>query len=175
MNSATPNDPEWLAKAFASFDLQPPPSAELLELCVKDLERDLPADYLQFFTLANGGTGFSPGKRYMSLWPIDELEELNKNYEAAEHVPDMLLIGSDLGGQAYALDYSKDPPAYVEVPFIVLSRADASELGSTFREFMESKSEDEDEEEEDTAPEPPASDGPRTSWIQDRLNRLRKH
>ncbi|MEZ0325798.1 MAG: SMI1/KNR4 family protein [Fimbriimonas sp.] len=128
---------EWLHEAFSGFTLEKRAPADLVELCTRDLEVTLPPDYLEFFTFANGAEGNSPGQQYMRLWPIDELEELNLQYEAAESVPGMLLIGSNGGGEAYAIDFQQPPPAYVMLPFIGMSREDAWFFGNTFKEFME--------------------------------------
>jgi SMI1 / KNR4 family (SUKH-1) len=61
---------------------------------------NLPPDYTDFFRRFNGGEGFV-GNEYLMLWKLEDLDQFNREYEVAEYLPDVLLFGSDGGGEAY--------------------------------------------------------------------------
>jgi hypothetical protein len=69
------------------------------------LPKPLPEDYVAFLQRANGGEGFV-GERYVRLWKAEELIEVNRGYNVAEFFPNLFLIGTDGGGEAYAFDFS---------------------------------------------------------------------
>ena len=53
-----------------------------------------------------------------ALW--EELLAWNTKCQVAESAPDLFLIGSDGGGEAYAFDLAKADAAVYQVPFIGL-------------------------------------------------------
>ena len=55
--------------------------------------------------------------------------------ETAEFFPNLFLIGSDGGGEAYAFDVSENEPTVFEVPFIGMS-SDARAIASSFDSFV---------------------------------------
>ena len=74
----------------------------------------IPEDYISFLRWANGGEG-TIGGVYVSLWPTQELVQLNKDYQVDKWMPNALVIGTDGGSKAYIFDFRdqlKEPPLY---------------------------------------------------------------
>lgn len=95
----------------------------------------LPNDYIDFLKFSNGGEGFI-GNEYLILYKIEELEGINKDYEIAEFDSDLLIIGSNGGSEAIALDFVDNKTKYVLIPFL-FDRNDIIELGEDFKSFLE--------------------------------------
>jgi hypothetical protein len=84
---------------------------------------------------ANGGEGFV-GNRYIQLCRIEELLEWNQKYQIAKYAPDLFLIGSNGGGEAYLFDLAKADGAVYQVPFIGLDSKDARLVAHSFDAFL---------------------------------------
>src|SRR5262249_40496637 len=95
----------------------------------------LPEDYVEFINKFPSGCEGAIGNSYGALWPAKELQKYNDDYGANEFAPELFLIGSDMGGEAYAI--IKKDLTYVMVPFILMDIEDARLLGSSSEEFIE--------------------------------------
>lgn len=122
-------------KLFARFEANPPASRNAVARCQANLGFALPADYVQFLDQMNGGEGFV-GKHYLMAWRIEDLIQFNKEYLDDELVPELLLFGSDGGGELFAFDTRSTPPAIVAVPAIV-SLKDAIVIAPNFSLFLQ--------------------------------------
>ena len=73
------------------------------------------------------------------LWKLEELEEFNRDYEVREYLSDVLLFGSDGGGEAFGF-LTTDRPNWevVKVPFIGMSPELCEKVAGSFSEFMTS-------------------------------------
>ena len=89
---------------------------------------------MAFLRRGNGGEGFI-GERYVRLWRAEELIGMNRGYNVAQLFPDMFFIGTDGGGEAYALRFSGTEGAVFEVPFIGLP-SDARMIADSFESFV---------------------------------------
>jgi hypothetical protein len=76
------------------------------------------------------------GAGYVALWCLDQLAELNDAYAVNEFAPGLLLIGSDGGDTAYALDRRGHEAPVVSVPFVGMSLAEVHEIGSDMVGFL---------------------------------------
>lgn len=112
-------------------------SAKAIRNAEEALQVELPPDYVSFLRSYNGGEG-TIGETYLVLWKAEELAEMNQSYRATEFVPELLLIGSDGGGEAFAFDKRTAPWGVVMVPFIGLEMKCADSMGATFTEFLNS-------------------------------------
>ncbi|MBO5092817.1 MAG: SMI1/KNR4 family protein [Lachnospiraceae bacterium] len=74
----------------------------------------LPEQYLEFMKKHNGGRG-DIGETWMELFPLEELQEINDDYEIEEFLPDHILIGSNAGGEFYGINRAGN---YFNVPAI---------------------------------------------------------
>lgn len=102
---------------------------------VAKLDGELPESYLQFLLRSNGGEGFI-GEQYVVAWRVEELLDLNKNYEVEKYAPGLFLFGSNRAGEAFAFDLN-NAGCVVMVPFIGMCLDDAVVVASTFDDLME--------------------------------------
>jgi hypothetical protein len=102
---------------YPKFKPNPPAAEDAIDALRNSLPKSLPASYLDFMRIANGGSGFA-GNRHVILWEVERLLERNKTYHAAECAPNLFLIGSDGSGEAYAVDMDKGDGVIYQVPFI---------------------------------------------------------
>ena len=66
-----------------------------------------PEDYLEFLKWSNGGEGYI-GKNYVSLWKVEDLEVLNREYQIQTYLSKGYLgIGTDGGGICYGFCLEK--------------------------------------------------------------------
>ena len=66
-----------------------------------------PEDYLEFLKWSNGGEGYI-GKNYVSLWKVEDLEVLNREYQIQTYLlKGYLGIGTDGGGICYGFCLEK--------------------------------------------------------------------
>ena len=63
----------------------------------------LPQDYLDFMMEHNGGEG-DIGETWFVLYPLEELEDINNDYEVPHVLPGRVIIGSNGGGEFYGID-----------------------------------------------------------------------
>jgi hypothetical protein len=75
----------------------------------------LPKNYLEFMKKHNGGEG-DIGENWLVLYSLEELQEVNDDYETKQFLPGRIIIGSDGGGELYGLD---DKGNYFNVPMII--------------------------------------------------------
>ena len=66
---------------------------------------DLPEEYKKFVKAGSleGELSIDPG--WYQLWPLDQVAELNRNYEIEEFAPGFLAFGSNGGGEIFAFDH----------------------------------------------------------------------
>ena len=98
--------------------------------------KTLPSDYVDFLKNTNGADGIV-GDHYVILWGVDELILLNQSYQVDRYAKDLLIIGSDGGGEAFGFDTRDLRWSVVEIPFVGMRWSDAHEIGNTFSDFIE--------------------------------------
>jgi hypothetical protein len=112
----------------------------IAEATIKKLEAEInfifPEDYFAFMMDSNGGEG-SIGESYLTLWKIEDLEELNEAYGVQDFAPGLLIIGSDGGDTAYCMDTRSESKPFVSVPFIGMDLSEVRECGNNLGEFLE--------------------------------------
>lgn len=63
---------------------------------------ELPSEYIEFMKKHNGGEG-DTGESWLVIYPVEELEEINDNYQ--EYLPaGNIIIGSNGGGELIGLN-----------------------------------------------------------------------
>jgi SMI1 / KNR4 family (SUKH-1) len=117
-----------------TFQPNAPAPSEAIASLRAALPKPLPEGYVAFLQRANGGEGFL-GERYVQLWRAEELLETNRGYKVAEFFPNLFLIGTDGGGEAYAFDVSGNDASVFEVPFIGMP-SDARAIANSFDSFI---------------------------------------
>lgn len=115
----------------------PSPDPEIVSAAMATIPFELPRDYVEVVSEASGWTGFvSEASPYVDLWPIEEVAARNVAYDVSPG-DDMLLVGSDGGGTAYALVRVGVRTAFADVPFIPLRASEARLRGDSLEEFIE--------------------------------------
>ena len=116
----------------AEWSRQPPAREETVQQLEAALPT-LPADYLAFLRLSNGGEGelgVEPG--WFQLWPAEDVSSLNQNYAVPEFLPAYAGFGSDGGGELLAFTSSGE---VVVVPFIPMDASEARIIALSFRQL----------------------------------------
>ena len=80
----------------------------------------LPEQYIEFMKKHNGGEG-DIGETWFVLYPLEELQEINDEYEIEQFLSGHIIIGSNGGGELYGIDKHGN---YFNVPVIM----DANEI-----------------------------------------------
>lgn len=96
-------------------------------------ELNLPAGYKAYLSSGAPLEGFTSGNPgYFILWPIDEIEKSNREYEVASDAPGFLGFGSDGGGEMLAFDTAG---AVYMLPFIGMEPRYANKIADSWEEF----------------------------------------
>lgn len=99
----------------------------------------IPYDLELLYKNSNGAEAFIK-EEYLLIWPLDELIELNNAYCVNDFAPDFLLIGSNGGDIAYAIE--KSSGRIYQMPFIGMSRDEAELIGESLSDlykYLETK------------------------------------
>lgn len=73
----------------------------------------LPNDYLEFMSLHDGGEGPVGEYGYARIFSLEELEEMNDEYDVKNNWPGYIVFGSDMGGMLLA--YNPEKEIYCEI------------------------------------------------------------
>ena len=84
---------------WGMFEFNSPYFGEIIEK-INDVV--LPNDYIELMKKHNGGEG-DIGETWLILYPLEELQEINDDYEIEEILPGHIIIGSN-GGELYWID-----------------------------------------------------------------------
>lgn len=106
------------------FDASPPPDGALDRL---------PSDYVAVAREYGGCEGFL-GDTYLRLYLLDELEAANVAYEVQKYTPDLLLFGTNGGGEAFA--FALPSFRVVQVSLIPLAAEQADIIAPDFGRFI---------------------------------------
>lgn len=107
---------------WGEFEFNAPYNGEVIK---KINEVELPEDYVKFMKKHNGGEG-DIGEAWLVLYSLEELQEINDDYEIEQFLPDHIIIGSDGGGELYGIDGKGN---YFNVP-VLMDENDITLLGT---------------------------------------------
>lgn len=107
---------------WGEFEFNAPYNGEVIK---KINEVELPEDYVEFMKKHNGGEG-DIGEAWLVLYSLEELQEINDDYEIEQFLPDHIIIGSDGGGELYGIDGKGN---YFNVP-VLMDENDITLLGT---------------------------------------------
>jgi hypothetical protein len=119
---------------MATIDKNAAPTADEVEVFLKQVDFSLPKGFIDFFKETNGAD-VSTDEKYVVLWALTQMIQLNRGYNVEEYAPDFFIFGSDGGDTAFAIE--KSTGDIYEMPFIGMSREDAVFKSKTFTEFIE--------------------------------------
>ena len=98
---------------------------------LETLDFDFPKEYLAYLFTAESTHEFAGA----FLVEVDDLLQYNESYKADEFYPGYFLIGSDGGGEAFAIE--KATGNFVQTPFIGHDEETPDVLGRAWPEFLE--------------------------------------
>lgn len=119
---------------MSTIDRNSAPSTQAIDFFLEQIDFDLPKGFLEFFKDANGAE-ISSDEEYIHLWALTDMIQLNKNYSVEDYAPEFFIFGSDGGDTAFAIE--KCTSEIYEMPFIGMSKEDATFRSKTFTEFIE--------------------------------------
>lgn len=120
---------------MATIDRNTAPTAQEVEVFLKQIDFAFPKGFIDFFKESNGAD-ISTDESYIILWALTDMIQLNKDYSVEEYAPEFFIFGSDGGDTAYAIE--KSTSDIYEMPFIGMSKEEAVFKNKTFTEFIES-------------------------------------
>jgi hypothetical protein len=106
----------WLSSSFGNT-MTPPD--EYVRYCTGDGPKE-------------GGLSVEPG--WFMLWPLAEIEQLNRDYHVQELLPGFLGFGSNGGGELLAFDSRGH---VFMVPFLPMEASEAKPVADSWAEFAE--------------------------------------
>jgi len=111
----------------------PPLDSEVSSFLSK-IDFQLPSGFIDFFKEANGAD-ISTDDKFVALWALTDMVQLNKEYNVEQYAPEFFVFGSDGGDTAYAIE--KSTGDIYEMPFIGMSKEEATCISKTFTGFIE--------------------------------------
>lgn len=106
-----------LRQILSNCERAQPATASVIAAVEQQTGRELPVSLRELLSESNGFEGFI-GEHYFALWSTEQIVAFNQAAEVDKYAPGLLLIGSDGGGENFALDYRQNPPAVVLSPAI---------------------------------------------------------
>jgi hypothetical protein len=126
---------ELMTYNLTEGQLDAPADVGVIDGLSASLRVALPSDYLDFLRQHNGGEGFIGGN-YIIFWKAEELAEFNRGYEVEKYAPDILLFGSNGGGEGYGFDIQSAAMPIVRIPFIGMERRYAIPVAKDFPDLF---------------------------------------
>ena len=96
--------------------------------------RPIPAELIAYHVRGAPLEGFvsSTVVSFFQLWPLAEIETLNRSYEVANYAPELLASGSNGGGEMLAFNQQNQ---ILMVPFIGMEMEDAILVANSWADF----------------------------------------
>ena len=110
-----------------------PPAENSFKAFVAKIDFNVPMGYLEFMKNSDGAEGFL-NDSYLILWSVEEIFDNNRDYQVEEFAPDFFIIGSNGGGETFAIE--KQTGKLYMTPFITMSREDAIYKADNFEDFI---------------------------------------
>lgn len=93
-----------LNRFLEKFQINNDGTKESIDKLQREIDFELPLDYLQFMNHTNGGEGEIGENSWLLLYRANELVEVNKDYKVLmDQIPDYFLIGKDAADTGYAV------------------------------------------------------------------------
>jgi len=120
---------------MATIDKNTAPTTGEIDFFLKQIDFALPKGFIDFFKETNGAD-ISTDEKYILLWALTDMVQLNKEYSVEEYAPEFFIFGSDGGDTAFAIE--KSTGDIYEMPFIGMSKEEAVFKNKTFTDFIKS-------------------------------------
>jgi cell wall assembly regulator SMI1 len=109
-----------------------------IEAAENRLGQLFPDDYRTFLKSENGLATWY-GDVYVSLYTIEQVVGLNETHEHLAYQPELIHIGSDGGGEAFAFDFRQYPPTVILVNLVSTDWGETILQAESFTEFMDQR------------------------------------
>ncbi|MCD6067055.1 MAG: cell wall assembly protein [Bacteroidetes bacterium] len=119
---------------MATIDRNAAPTKEEIESFLRQVDFNLSKGFIDFFKETNGAD-ISTDDKYILLWALTDMIQLNKEYKVEEYAPEFFIFGSDGADTAFAIE--KSTGDIYEMPFIGMSKEQAVFKNKTFADFIE--------------------------------------
>jgi len=119
---------------MATTNKKKAPTPDEIEVFLKHIDFKLPQGFIEFFKEANGAD-IDTDEKYVILWALTDMVQLNKDYRTEMYAPEFFIFGSDGGDTAFAIE--KRTGDIYEMPFIGMSKEEAVFNSKSFTEFIE--------------------------------------
>lgn len=127
---------ESILEILKKMDKETPATKIMIEKVEKEWNISLPYEYKQLILFSNGIEGPIGKASYLSIWPINELIELNQEYAVDEFLSGIKYFGSDGGDIAYGFEFDHDRTTIIEIPFDSINKEEVKKYGESFFEFL---------------------------------------
>jgi len=94
---------------------------------------EMPEDYISYMNNLQDFEIYTENG-YLELFPINELEQINNEYETRQYVPNYYAIGTNGGGVGIFIN-KKNKQLY-SIPFVGMDESEAVLLANSFSEFL---------------------------------------
>ena len=94
----------------------------------------LPEDYLSFMKEHNGGEGPLGKNNYGCFYRVEELQEVNDEYDVKNSWPGYVVIGSDMGGELWA--YNAEKGVYCQIDSCNTDEDTYNTISDSLEEFL---------------------------------------
>ena len=109
---------ESILEILKKMDKETPATKIMIEKVEKEWNISLLCEYKQLILFSNGIEGPIGKANYLSIWPINELIELNQEYAVDEFLSGIKYFGSDGGDIAYGFEFDHDRTTIIEISFV---------------------------------------------------------
>lgn len=127
---------ESILEILKKMDKETPATKIMIEKVEKEWNISFPCEYKQLILFSNGIEGPIGKASYLSIWPINELIELNQEYAVDEFLSGIKYFGSDGGDIAYGFEFDHDRTTIIEIPFDSINKEEVKKYGESFFEFL---------------------------------------
>ncbi len=119
-----------MAEMFRGFQFNEKPDNMISEVN----GHALPEDYLAFMSRHNGGEGPLGENNYGRFYRIEELQEVNDDYEVEKWWPGYVVFGTDGGGELWA--YNPEKKVYCQIDSCNIDDDTYDTLSESLEEFL---------------------------------------
>jgi len=121
-----------LDELLAGVRLREPAGESEVAAAQATLVCSLPDDYIDVIRRGNGGEGPVGDRGFLRLWPLAEVVDQTRRYASFEQFEDLVVFGTDGGGEAFCFDAAGQ---YLAVPFVG-GREDRTVVGDSLTDFL---------------------------------------
>lgn len=110
-----------------------PPKEEEIHNFLKNINFLLPEGFVEFYSNSNGAEIYRD-ENYCLIWSINELIQLNIDYNVSEYASNFFIFGTNGGADAFCIE--KSTGFIFDMPFIGMSNEDTSFICKDFYSFL---------------------------------------